>query len=160
MDVINIKERTDALLEVSSGMETCDIKGFREFLASAESEMMKIYDECNNDGAKLEVAKSNVERLAIRLEYLISCRNGMYKETVQMRSFAASLRNDVRLILLSANKTNCKEMLMKIMEYGRFAREFYLRSLRLDFEVTDKDSEIIKEITRFMKEEKVEVHNG
>lgn len=140
------------MIEQTDGCEYVDIKGLAKSLGE-ECEVLRQYFELSpEDERNIRNQKQKIERLAIRLEFYMSMRLGLYKDRKKLRDFAGTLYTDCRGITMvlygsGADKTNVIEWAANT----NWALSFYSRSLHIIFETGEEDEKKIKNITENMK---------
>jgi hypothetical protein len=109
--------------------------------------------------------KQETERCAIRLEFFMCQRLGLYKERKDLRDVAGRLYNDCREFLLYLNNNlqsdeNAIKVddIVKWAEYTGWALGLYEKSLHLIFELDTEDDSKIKEIVEALKVDKEKLH--
>lgn len=147
-----ITECTQMLSKVD-GCEFIDVNSLAMTLKEECTSLETLFDKHPEQEREVSIKKAQVENTAIRLEFYLDVRLGLYKERRKLRKFAETLYNDCRNICceLSA-KTDTPSN--EVVEWGtrtRWAIEFFARSQHIIFETDDEDDAMIKTIVEEMK---------
>ena len=147
--VKQIVEECDSMLRYAEDTEYLDVKGIAKTLTDAKNELSKLFDETPDKFKEIEMAKANVEAIAIRLEYYLSVRMDKYTERRKLRVFAAKMYDDVREACIAYAKENPDDA-VGITKWGvttNWALTFYSRANHIIFELSDDDENMIKNIS-------------
>ncbi len=149
-----IAECTDMLTHTEN-CEYLDVKGIAKTLRDECNELNKIYEETPDDARALLTKKQSVERLAIKLEFFLSCRLGLYKDRQDLRKTAGMLYTDSKdLVMFLYRHGSDDETLIRWTTQTNWALKFYGRSLHIIFSTDEDDEEQIKKIVADMKQTK------
>lgn len=141
------------MVEQTTECEYVDVNSLSKSLQDECEVLRQYFDLSPEDEINIKRQKQTVERLAIRLEFYMAVRLGLYKDRKDLRAFAGTLYSDCRALVLALNgrkDVDYKDVLL----WGAntdWALSFYSRSLHVIFSADDEDSKKIKSITENMK---------
>lgn len=150
--VQQILSECDTMITQALDCEYADVKGLGVTLKSECEKLRQLFELSPDDADNLRKQKQCVERTAIRLEFYLFARLGLYKDRKELRDFAGSLFEDCREITMKISKDpNCDNaVVMEWATYTGWALSFYMRSLHVNFDVSNEDEDQIKLITTKM----------
>lgn len=157
--VQQILSECNDMIKQTDGCEFIDVNSLAKTLREQCDELKKLFDECPDKERDIMTRKAAVEHTALRLEFYMDVRMGLYSDRRKLRKFAETFYNDLRNI--------CSEIAMRdrdypdavIVEWGartRWAIDFYARSQHIIFKTDEEDEKIIKTIVEEMKKFKEE----
>lgn len=141
------------MIEQTSGCEYVDVNSLSKTLSDECDILRQYYELSPEDESNIRKQKQTVERLAIRLEFYMSVRMGLYKDRKDLRAFAGTLYSDCRKLVLALNSKGDSDH-KDVISWGantNWALSFYSRSLHILFEADEEDTNRIKSITENMK---------
>lgn len=151
--VQQILRSCDSMVEEAKDVEFVDIWSLANTLKLQCAELQRIFDESPDNEKLLQAQKQKVESTAIRLEFFMAVRLGVYKDRYNLRQYAKKMYDDCKLITLQMAKDSSIDGIT-INEWGartQWALKFYSRSLHVLFDTNDEDDKKIKEIVEGMK---------
>lgn len=149
-----IAECTDMLTHTEN-CEYLDVKGLATTLKDECDKLSTVYENTPDDTRALLAQKQVVERTAIRLEFFMSCRLGLYKDRQDLRKTAGMLYTDSKdLIMFLYRKGVDDNTLIRWTTQTNWALKFYGRSLHIIFSTDEDDEEQVKKIVEDMKQTK------
>lgn len=161
--VQQVVKECNRMLQLAKELNYVDTNILSENLEKQIKDLTNTYDNNPEDKALVASKKSSVEKLAINLEYYLQARTDSYRERYALRKFANTFYDDVRV---SANKhlrslvetgnviKSCDNVKhLQWTDYLSYARTLRVRSLRLIFNTYEEDEEMIKIITKALKED-------
>lgn len=152
--VQQILSECKSMIEQTDDCEFFDVNSLACTLKEQCNELKELFDESPEKERDIITRKALVENTALRLEFYMDVRMGLYSDRRKLRKFAETLYNDLRGI--------CSEIAMRsgdyqdavVVEWGtrtRWAIDFYARSQHIIFETDAEDEETIKTIVEEMK---------
>lgn len=141
------------MLEQTAGCEYIDVMSLSKTLTEECEILRQYFDLSPEDESNIRKQKQKVERLAIRLEFYMFVRLGLYKDRKSLRDFAGTLYTDCRSLTLALNGNSAASS-KDILYWGantNWALSFYGRSLHVIFETDEDDDRHIKDIVENMK---------
>ncbi len=141
------------MLEQTADCEFVDVTSLSKTLSEECEVLRQYFDLSPEDESNIRKQKQTVERLAIRLEFYMFVRLGLYKDRKCLRDFAGTLYNDCRSLTLAINRNSAVSD-RDILYWGantNWALSFYGRSLHIIFETDEDDDKHIKDIVENMK---------
>lgn len=154
--VQQILQSCERMINESKDVEFVDIWSLANSLKIQSEELKAVFDQMPENTALLQVKKQNVESTAIRLEFFMAIRLGVYYDRYKMREYAKKLYEDCRLIALQVAKDKTVDGIT-VDEWGartNWALKFYSRSKHVLFETTKEDEDMIVTIVNGMKDVK------
>jgi hypothetical protein len=147
------------MLDKVDGCEFVDVNSLAKTLKEQQINLEVLFSEHPEKEREVSIAKAQVENTAIRLEFYMDVRLGLYTDRRKLRRFAETLYNDCRSICceLSANHDTPPSELVEWGARTRWAIEFFARSQHIIFETDEDDDAMIKSIVEEMKKFKKEV---
>lgn len=159
--VQQILAECDSMLDQTKDCEYLDVLSLSKTLSSECNTLRQYYELSPDDEASIKSQKQKVERLAIRLEFFMAVRMGLYQDRKGLRDFSGTLYEDCRSITLTLSKTNAAQRELVVWgSYTNWALAFYSRSLHILFETDSDDDKQIKNIVENMKIVKEKLNNG
>lgn len=146
--VQQILSECDDMLKETKNCEFVDIYSLSKTLQQQCNELRQVFDFSPENEQLLAAKKQVVEATAIRLEFYMVTRLGVYEERYKLRKYAEQMYKDCRLITLQLAKDQSIDG-MTIDSWGartNWALAFWSRSLHILFETDDDDNRKIKEI--------------
>ena len=146
--VQQILSSCESMMEESKGVEYVDIWSLTYSLKTQTDELKRVFDTEPENEKLLQAKKQIVEATAIRLEFYLAVRLGLYTDRYKMRKYAQKLYQDTRQIAIMISKDESQSGIV-VDEWGartRWALKFYARSQHILFEVDEEDEKKIKEI--------------
>ncbi len=158
--VQQILSECDEMLAPTTDCEYADVKGLAKTLKDDCEKLRQLFEISPDDVESLRKQKQCVERTAIRLEFYLFARMGLYKERKELRSFAGRLYDDCRTITyrISRDPIATHAEVVDWASYTGWALALYERSLHIVFELSEADEAIIKDITTKMNVLKEDRH--
>lgn len=142
-----ISECKDMLKETKN-CEFVDIYSLSKTLERQCEELRQVFDFSPDDEKALRAKKQAVENTAIRLEFYMVTRLGIYEERYKLRKYAKKMYEDCRLIALQLAKDTSVNQ-RDVVEWSsraNWALGFWSRSLHIIFDTTEEDDKKIKDI--------------
>ena len=150
--VQQILAECDGMLSQTKDCEYLDIMSLARTLAEECNSLKQFYELTPDDEVSIKGQKQKVERLAIRLEFFMAIRLGLYKDRKDLRDFAGTLYADCRNITMAlSRKDTLKRDLVRWGSYTNWALVFYSRSLHILFDADEEDNKQIKDIVENIK---------
>ena len=146
--VQQILRSCDSMIKETNGVEYVDIWSLARTLQTQANELSEVFDKTPGDEKTLAAKKQVVEATALRLEFFMAIRLGIYEDRYKLRKYAKKIYEDTRNVALMVAKDESATGVL-IDEWGartRWALKFYARSLHVLFEVDKEDEKKIKEI--------------
>lgn len=136
------------MLNETKNCEFVDIYSLSRTLEKQCNELRQVFDFSPDDEQLLKAKKQAVEATAIRLEFYMVTRLGVYEERYKLRQYAKKMYEDCRYITLQLAKDQSING-MTVETWGawtNWALGFWSRSLHILFETSEDDNRKIKEI--------------
>ena len=157
--VQQILSECNSMIKQTDDCEFIDVNSLAKTLREQCDELKKLFDESPEKEHDIMTRKASVENTALRLEFYMDVRMGLYSDRRKLRKFAETFYNDLRDI--------CSEITMRSSDYPnavvvewcartRWAIDFYARSQHIIFETDAEDEKTIKTIVEEMKKFKEE----
>ena len=151
--VKQITEACNELIKEGKTSECLDVQSLTKTLEDECAKLNELFDKDPTATGVLNVAKVEVERIAIRLEFYLRVRMELFVDRNKMREFAEKLYLDCKQITLELSKDDkCSKR--SLGEWGtrtKWCLNFYARSKHLNFVIDNEDELNIKTITIEMK---------
>lgn len=150
--VQQILRSCNSMIEETKGVEYVDIWSLAHTLQVQADELSTVFDKTPGDDKTIAAKKQIVEATAIRLEFYMAIRLGVYQDRYKLRQYAKKIYEDTRNVALMIAKDKDVDG-VTVDEWGartRWALKFYSRSQHVLFEVTKEDEKKIKEIVDAM----------
>ena len=161
--VQQVVKECNEMLQLARELNYVDTNILSGDLEERIKDLVNVYDNNPEDKILVTSKKVDVEKAAISLEYFIQARTDSYRDRYALRKFANTLYEDVRI---AANRHLCSLVEtgdvvkssdnvkhLQWTDYLSYARTLKVRSLRLIFNTYDEDEEMIKIITKALKED-------
>jgi hypothetical protein len=152
--VQQIVAECNKMLAQTEECEFIDVKSLAKTLKDESEELEKLYNEHPDEEREISMKKSLVEGTAIRLEFYMDVRLGLYTERRKLRAYAETLYKDCRDVCDELSTKKGMKDSAGLLEWGsltRWAIEFYARSYHVIFETDEDDEQMIKKIVEAMK---------
>lgn len=142
------------MIEQTKDCEFIDVKSLAGTLQEACDKLIDLFDTSPDKERLIASQKNTVENIAIRLEYYMDVRMGLYTDRRKLRKFADSLYNDLRNIcnLVALRQSGYKKE--DVVEWGskaKWAISLLARAQHIVFELDEDDEKTIKIIVEDIK---------
>ena len=143
------------MIEQTKDCEFIDVKSLAGTLQEACNKLTDLFNTSPDKERLIASQKNTVENIAIRLEYYMDVRMGLYTDRRKLRKFAESLYNDLRDIcnLVALGKSTYKKE--DVVEWGskaKWAISLLARAQHIIFELDEEDEKMIKSLIEDIKE--------
>lgn len=151
--VQQILEECNSMISQVEDCEFIDVKSLAETLKRECEELKKLYEENPDKERDIRIKKVQVEDIAIKLEFYMYVRLGLYADRYKMRNFASNLYDDTKDIcfIVCKSKDENSEQILAWSRRTKWALSFFARSKHILFEVDEDDQKRIRDITENMK---------
>ena len=151
--VQQIIDTCDEMIKFGLDSECVDVHSLSVTLKERCSELKKMFEENPSDTRNINIQKRIVEDTAIRLEFFLRVRMGLYEERNKMRGFAEKLYEDTKQKTIELSKR--KEISPVVLnEWGvrtGWALKYLSRSRHILFDTTNEDEIQIRSISIALK---------
>lgn len=141
------------MIDIGIESECLDVNSLAITLKDECIDLQNTFNETPEDIRTINIKKRNVEDTAIRLEFFLRVRLGLFEDRNKMREFAEKLYEDTRnkTMGLSRRKDITPMLLNEWGVHTGWALKFMSRSRHILFEVTNEDELKIRSISIALK---------
>ena len=147
--VQQIIDTCSEMIEFGLDSECLDVRSLTLTLKEGCRELKNMFDENPSDTRNINIKKRIVEDTAIRLEFFLRVRLGLYEDRNKMREFAEKLYEDTKQKTMELSKRNDISPVI-LNEWGvrtRWALNFMSRARHILFDTTNDDEIQIRGIS-------------
>lgn len=147
--VQQIIDTCSEMIEFGLDSECLDVRSLTLTLKEGCQELKNMFDENPADTRNINIKKRIVEDTAIRLEFFLRVRLGLYEDRNKMREFAEKLYEDTKQKTMELSKRNDISPVI-LNEWGvrtRWALNFMSRARHILFDPTNDDEIQIRGIS-------------
>lgn len=152
--VRQIVQECEELISQGISSEFIDVRGLAETLKTECVSLQTLFD--NNPEKEFDILrkKREVEALAIRLEFYLNVRLGLFAQRKTLRAFVATLYQDCReaAFKVISEPSSSNDTVTLWASRMMFANNLLSRSKHIIFECSQDDSNRIKEISTALQE--------
>ena len=140
----SVKQIVDAcneMLEHCTDVEHLNIKALSETLEAEKTALWKLFDEHPEDTYQINLKKTEVEELALRVEFYLNANYRLYESRRTLRAHAQKLYNfsKAKVTYLTKAGKESEDELFRWVERNRWALQFLARAQHIVFEELDSD---------------------
>lgn len=160
--VQQILQECEEMVNQTTDCEYVDVTSLAKTLRDECESLRTLFNEHPELESDIKTKKQVVERTAIRLEFYMAIRLGLYTERKTLRAYAYTIYADCRQLTLAINDKQGVTS-NDIVYWGSatsWALQLYFRSTHVIFELDMDDEARIKDIVENMKIMKERVNYG
>ncbi len=141
------------MIAQTDSCEYIDVKGLAKTLSEECADLEEFYNKYPDKERELNIKKTHVEETAIRLEFYMDARLGLYKERRRLRKTAEKIFEELEQVMYAKSSSDDKEEILLIGVRMKWALNFLSRSNHVIFEKDENDEKEMSLIRDILNKE-------